>query len=278
MQYRRKVIVMLDISTMKIGFIGYGNMAGATGRGLMLSGAVKPEQIYACAKNFDKLRVKAETQGIHACKNAEEVCRACDIVFIGVKPYMVKDVMTPVKEALKGKVVISLATNTSCATLSEIHPQSHCVATAPNTPVSVCEGIFICEDDNTLTDDEEVFVQELLENLGTFMWLDRDHMGIAGVIAGCSPAFVSMFMEALGDAACKHGLTRPVAYRLIAQMLAGTGKMALASGDHPGQMKDAVCSPAGTTIVGVSTLEKNGFRFAVIDAVDQIENKVNGKL
>lgn len=269
---------MLDIGTVKIGFIGYGNMAGATGRGLMLSGAVKPEQIYACAKNFDKLRVKAETQGIHACKNAEEVCRACDIVFIGVKPYMVKDVMTPVKEALKGKVVISLATNTYCDALSEILPESHCVATAPNTPVSVCEGIFICEEDNTLTDDEKVFVQELLENLGTFMWLDRDHMGIAGVVAGCSPAFVSMFMEALGDAACKHGLTRPVAYRLIAQMLAGTGKMALASGDHPGQMKDAVCSPAGTTIVGVSTLEKNGFRFAVIDAVDQIENKVNGKL
>ena len=269
---------MLDLSTVKIGFIGYGNMAGATGKGLMLSGAIKPEQIYATAKHFENLKSKAGVQGIHACETALEVCETCDVVFIGVKPYMVKDVMSPVKDALKGKVVISLAANIYCDTLSEILPESHCVATAPNTPVSVCEGIFICEEENTLTDDEKVFVQELLENLGTFMWLDRDHMGIAGVVAGCSPAFVSMFMEALGDAACKHGLTRPVAYRLIAQMLAGTGKMALASGDHPGQMKDAVCSPAGTTIVGVSTLEKNGFRFAVIDAVDQIENKVNGKL
>ena len=269
---------MLDIKTVKIGFIGYGNMAGAAGKGLMLSGAVRPDQIYATAKNYEKLRAKAESQGIHACETALEVCETCDVIFVGVKPYMVKDVMSPVRDALKNKVVISLAANTYCDTLMDVMPDAHCVATAPNTPVSVCEGIFICEDDNTLTDDEKTFVQSLLENLGTFMWLDKDHMGIAGVIAGCSPAFVSMFMEALGDAGCKHGLTRPVVYKLIAQMLAGTGKMALASGDHPGQMKDAVCSPAGTTIVGVAALEKNGFRYAVIDAVDQIENKIQGKL
>ena len=252
---------MLDISTMKIGFIGYGNMAGATGRGLMLSGAVKPEQIYACAKNFDKLRVKAETQGIHACKNAEEVCRACDIVFIGVKPYMVKDVMTPVKEALKGKMVVSLAANTYCDTLSEILPESHCVATAPNTPVSVCEGIFICEEENTLTDDEKVFVQELLENLGTFMWLDRDHMGIAGIIAGCSPAFVSMFMEALGDAACKHGLTRPVAYKIIAQMLAGTGSGIHSWASSPAREKQRITSSSFTR-----SIHSKSFRFLRITA------------
>lgn len=268
---------MLNLNTVKIGFIGYGNMAGATGRGLVLSGAVKPEQIYACARDYEKLKAKAELEGIHPCETAMEVCRTCNVIFIGVKPYMVKDLMTPVADLLEGKIVISLAANTYCDALSEIIPKAHVVATAPNTPVSVCEGIFICEEENTLTDEERAFVQELLSNLGTFMWLDRDHMGIAGVIAGCSPAFVAMFMEALGDAGCKHGLTRPVVYRLIAQMLAGTGKMALASGDHPGQMKDAVCSPSGTTIVGVSALEKNGFRYALIDAVDQIEKKMQGK-
>ena len=269
---------MLDTNTVKLGFIGYGNMAGATAAGLMLSGAIKPQQIYACAKDYRKLCGKAEVQGINAFETALQVSEICDVIFIGLKPYMVEDVMSPIKDALKGKVVISLATNTYCDTLMRIMPDAHCVATAPNTPVSVCEGIFICEEENTLTDDEKQFVQKLLENLGLFLWLDKEHMGIAGVIAGCSPAFVSMFMEALGDAGCKHGLTRPVVYKLIAQMLAGTGKMALQSCDHPGQMKDAVCSPSGTTIVGVSTLEKNGFRFAVIDAVDQIENKIHGKL
>ena len=186
---------------------------------------------------------------------------------------MVEEILAPLSDALKGKIVISLAAGLYCDTLSKIIPQAHCVATAPNTPVSVCEGIFICEEENTLTEEEKSFVQELLENLGLFLWLDKDHMEIAGVIAGCSPAFVSMFMEALGDAGCKHGLTRSVVYKLIAQMLAGTGKMALKSGDHPGQMKDAVCSPGGLTIAGVAALEKNGFRFAVIDAIDQIQNK-----
>lgn len=268
---------MLDMSSVRIGFIGYGNMAGATAAGLMLSGAVKPEQIYACAKDYEKLCGKAAADGIHPCESALELVKACDVVFIGVKPYMVEGVMTPLKDSLGGKLVISLAANTYHDVLESIMPGSHHVATAPNTPVSVCEGIFICEEENTLTEDEKAFVQELLSNLGLMLWMDREHMGISGVIAGCSPAFVAMFMEALGDAGCKHGLTRPVVYKLIAQMLAGTGKMALKSGNHPGQMKDAVCSPAGTTIVGVSALEKNGFRYAVIDAVDQIENKMQGK-
>lgn len=266
---------MLHMNAVKIGFIGYGNMAGATAAGLMLSGASKPGQIYACAKDYDKLCKKAAAEGIHPCKNALELVQACDVIFIGVKPYMVEDVMSPLKDALNGKIIISLAANTYHDTLEEIMPASHHVATAPNTPVSACEGIFICEEENTLTTEERTFVNELLENLGLVLWMDQGHMGIGGVICGCTPAFVAMFMEALGDAGCKHGLTRPVVYKLIAQMLAGTGKMALKSGDHPGQMKDAVCSPAGTTIVGVSALEKNGFRFAVIDAIDQIENKMH---
>lgn len=266
------------MNAVKIGFIGYGNMAGATAAGLMLSGAIKPEQIYACANNYEKLCQKTEAEGTNPCKNSLEIVKTCDVIFIGVKPYMVADVMAPLKDALDGKIIVSLAANTYHAALEEIMPASHHVATAPNTPVSACEGIFICEEENTLTSEEKAFVHELLENLGLVLWMDRDHMGIGGVIAGCTPAFVAMFMEALGDAGCKHGLTRPVVYKLIAQMLAGTGKMALKSGDHPGQMKDAVCSPAGTTIVGVSALEKNGFRFAVIDAIDQIENKIHGKI
>lgn len=268
---------MLKMNTVKIGFIGYGNMAGATSQGLMLSGAVKPEQIYACAKDYEKLCRKVETEGIHPCRDALEVVQSCDVIFIGVKPYMVEPVMSPVKDALEGKIVISLATNTYNEELERIMPGVHHVATAPNTPVSVCEGVFILEDKHGLTEEEAEFTEELLRKVGLVLWMDKEHMGIAGVVIGCAPAFVSMFMEALGDAGCKHGLTRPVAYSLIAQMLAGTGKMALKSGDHPGQMKDAVCSPSGTTIVGVSTLEKNGFRFAVIDAIDQIQNKINGK-
>ena len=111
-------------------------------------------------------------------------------------------------------------------------PEAHVVATAPNTPVSVCEGIFICEEENTLSEDEKLFTEDLLSKLGAVLWMDKEHMGIGGVIAGCAPAFTAMFMEALGDAGCKHGLTRQSAYKLAAQMLAGTGKMAMQSGDR----------------------------------------------
>ena len=97
--------------------------------------------------------------------------------------------------------------------------------------------------------------------------------GIGGTVSGCGPAFASMFLEALGDAGVKHGLPRAAAYRLAAQMLAGTGRLQLETGEHPGAMKDAVCSPGGTTIVGVAALERGGMRAAVIDAVDAIQNK-----
>ena len=98
-------------------------------------------------------------------------------------------------------------------------------------------------------------------------------LSAAGTLAGCGPAFAAMFLEALGDAGVKHGLPRALAYRLASQMLAGTGKLQLATGSHPGQMKDAVCSPGGTTIVGVAALEEHGLRAAVIDAIDAIEQK-----
>lgn len=268
---------MLDMNTVKIGFIGYGNMSGAAAKGLMLSEAVKPAQIYACAKDYNKLAEKARVQGINACKTAAETVEASDIVFIGVKPYMIEKVMSPVKDIISDKIVVSMAAGVLNDKLQEIMPGAHTLFTAPNTPVSVCEGIFILQKENNLTEEESVFIEALLKNTGMVIWMDAEHIGLAGTIAGCSPAFTAMYLEAIGDAGCKHGLAREQAYSLGAQMLVGFGKMALASGDHPGQMKDAVCSPGGTTIAGVSALEKNGFRFAVIDAFDQIQNKVNGK-
>ena len=269
---------MYNMNTVKIGFIGYGNMSGATAKGLMASGAIRPDQIYACARNYDRLSKKAESQGIHACKSTEDVVEACDLIFIGVKPHMVKDVMTPLRDKLEGKTIVSLAANVFNDALEEIMPGAHHLFSAPNTPVSVCEGIFILQEENTLSDEEKDFVVELLENISLVLWMDKDHIGLGSVIAGCTPAFTAMYIEALGDAACRHGLSRSDAYSIISQMLVGTGKMALASGEHPGQMKDAVCSPGGLTIVGVNALEKNGFRFAVIDSIDQIENKIHGRL
>ena len=264
---------MLNFQNIKIGFIGYGNMAGAIAKGLIASDAVQPEQIYAAARDYDKLEQNAAELGITACKDVSELADACDMIFIAVKPYQIKDVMAPLAGKLENKIIISVAAGIYHEDLESIMPGSHHLATVPNTPVSVCEGVFVCEETHSLTTEETDLVQKLLEKISAVLFVDKAHMNIASTISGCGPAFAAMFIEALGDAGCKHGLTRDTAYTLAAQMLAGTGKMAVTSEKHPGQLKDAVCSPGGTTIVGVSALEQHGFRYAVIDAIDQIQKK-----
>lgn len=264
---------MHEFDNIKIGFIGYGNMASAIAKGLVASGALQPTQLYASARDYDKLCRNAVELGIQPCADTSSLADVCDILFIGVKPYQIKDVMMPLADKLDNKIIISMAAGVYHEDLEAIMPGSHHLATVPNTPVSVCEGVFVCEEKHTLTAEEAAFVQKLLEAISIIRFVDRAHMNIASTISGCGPAFASMFIEALGDAGCKHGLTRDTAYALAAQMLAGTGKMAVTSGKHPGQLKDAVCSPGGTTIVGVSALEQHGFRYAVIDAIDQIQMK-----
>ena len=129
------------------------------------------------------------------------------------------------------------------------------------------EGIVLLEEENSLSPQELSQAKELLAALGVVETVPSAQMGIAGTVAGCGPAYAALFLEALGDAGVYHGLPRELSYRLAAQMLAGTGKLHLATGQHPGAMKDAVCSPGGTTIRGVAQLEQHGFRAAVIDAV-----------
>ena len=152
-------------------------------------------------------------------------------------------------------------------------PGTRHLSTMPNTPVRVCAGVFLLEEKHSLTPEEYVLVQELFGHLGLVQPVESRLLGIAGTLSGCGPAFVSMFIEALGDAGVKHGLPRAMAYRLAGQMGAGTGRMQVETGAHPGAMKDAVCSPGGTTIVGVAELERGGMRAAVINAVDAIQNK-----
>ena len=178
-----------------------------------------------------------------------------------------------VKE-LQEKIVISIAANFPFAKYEQILlPNTHHLSTIPNTPVAIGEGIFICENTHSLSDEELDLFTKLFSTISIVQFVETKQLSIGGTVAGCGPAFASMFIEALADAGVMHGLARPVAYKLASQMIVGTGKLQLATNNHPGAMKDAVCSPAGTTIVGVATLERKGFRSAVIDAIDAIENK-----
>ena len=134
-------------------------------------------------------------------------------------------------------------------------------------------GVIACEQRHSLADEELEAFENLFGRIALIEWVDGKLLSTASSIAGCGPAFAAMFLESLGDAGVKHGLPRATAYRLAAQMMMGTAKLHLETGTHPGAMKDAVCSPGGTTIKGVAALEKDGFRGCVIDAIDAIEGE-----
>lgn len=265
---------MLDISTARIAFLGFGNMASAMADGFLRSGVVKPEQLGAASRRQDVLKAKTDARGMHAFATCEEAARWADVVIVAVKPHLVNPVVTPLADILKDKLVLSVAVGRLCEDYEAILASgTRHLSTLPNTPVSINEGIVICEARHTLTVDDQAYVEQLFGLLGLCEFVDDRTMSAAGTLAGCGPAFAAMFIEALTDGAVKHGVPRVMALSLASQMLAGTAKLQLATGQHPGAMKDAVCSPGGTTIIGVAALERKGFRSAVIDAIDAIENR-----
>lgn len=259
---------------MNIGFIGFGNMAQALARGFVHTGTLQPGQIGASARDRAKLQRNTEPYGFRAFDTSAEVVAFADVVFIAVKPYQVGAVVEPVKKLLARKIVVSVAAGVTFDDYERmLLPGTAHLSTVPNTPVAVGEGIIACERRHSLSDAQWREVEALLSGLGMVLPVDTPLLGLVGTVCGCGPAFVAMFIEALADAAVKHGIARADAYRMVSQMIVGTGRLQLATGQHPGAMKDAVCSPGGTTIVGVAELERKGFRGAVIDAIDAIQQK-----
>lgn len=259
---------------MKIGFIGFGNMACAMAEGFVRTGAVQPASIGACARDWGKLSGLASASGYRPFRDAAELVSFADWVVVAVKPHQVEQALMPVRELLAGKRVVSVVAGYDFARYEVLLlPHTPHLSMIPNTPVSVGDGVLVCERRNSLSVGDRTVFEALFSKLGLVAWVDTSQLGVAGTISGCGPAFVCLFMEALSDAAVKHGIPRADAYRLVARTVSGTGRLQLVSGLHPGVMKDAVCSPGGTTIRGVAELERRGLRGAVIDAVDAIEGR-----
>lgn len=271
----QRTYIMTDSTT--IGFIGFGNMGQAIARGLIESGTVGADQIVACAAHYDKLLATTKAMGARAVHDPIEVAAAADVIIVAIKPYQVEAVMKPVVQTLvdDNKFVVSIAAGWTLEKfqrmLGEMSELIHVQCTIPNTPMAVGKGVLVTEDVDTLTPEQRNRFEALFGSIALIERVDTAHMGIAMCIAGCAPAFTEMYMEALGDAGVKYGLQRATAYRLAAKMIEGVGALYMSESEHPGAMKDAVCSPGGTTIKGVASLEESAFRGAVIKAVDAIE-------
>lgn len=261
----------MDARDVRIGFIGFGNMASAMADGWIASGAIAGDRMCACAGRYDALVERCDRRGMRAMRTAAEVAAAADVLVVAVKPYMIEGVLGPIAGALAGKVVLSVAAGWDCASYERVIPGTRHLSTVPNTPVAINEGVIACEKASTLTDDDRTLLFELLGLLGKAVEVETRLLSVAGTVGGCAPAFVAMVIEALGDAAVKHGIPRATAYEIVSQMMVGTARLQLETGQHPGAMKDAVCSPGGTTIKGVAELERCGMRSAFISAIDAIE-------
>lgn len=256
---------------MKIGFIGMGNMAQAIVKGWNGTPLQEAEEVLAYAPNREKLENNAKKLGFTPASSALNLVEKSDWVILACKPYQVEGVLAEVKDSLKSKVLLSIALGWDHARFQEVlGPGQRVRYVMPSTPAEVGEGVFLLEEEHNLTETEEEISRLLFAGIGKVLVLPARLMGIGGSISGCGPAFADMIIEAFGDAAVKYGLPRQTAYELVSQMLLGAAKLQRDTGRHPAELKDAVCSPGGSTIRGVTALEAHGLRSACQAAVDAV--------
>ncbi len=255
----------------KIGFIGTGNMGSSILKGVIRSGTAQPEDIYIFDADSKKAALLADETGVNAAVSNSELVRLSDFIVLAVKPAYIGQVMEDIKESFSNdKVLVSIAVGVSSDTLrSYLKKDSKIVRTMPNLPLMVGEGMtLICFGDN-ISNEDRIFVKRLFEGSGRAEELEERLMSQVTALTGSSPAYVFVMIEAMADAAVQQGIPRKLAYTLASQAVLGSAKMVLDTGLHPAELKDQVCSPAGTTIEAVKALEKNGFRYSIIDAMKE---------
>ena len=261
---------------MKYGFIGCGNMGGAIARAL-----ARTTTDFAITDRSGKAKALAAEIPC-GYLSTEEIVENCDRIFLGVKPHMMKEVLAPLKPMLAQKkpLLITMAAGLTTAQIAEFAGcEIPVIRIMPNTPVSIGKGViqYCCNDLVT-----KEMLQEFLEDMrfaGMLDELEERLIDAASALSGSGPAYMYMFIEALADGAVACGIPRAKAYEYAAMTMAGAAEMVLTTGQHPGALKDAVCSPGGSTIAGVRALEQNGFRGAAMDCVMAgfLKNKELGK-
>lgn len=258
----------------KIGFIGMGNMGYAILKGL-LQVFDKTELVLTDANRERAEAVSRET-GVERAEDNQTCASQAEFVVLAVKPQFYHVVLDDIKAVLKKEqIIISIAPSVTISDLKEALGQDKRIVRAmPNTPALVGMGMTgVCYDKQEFSQEEERVIRTFFESFGTMELVEERLINAVVCASGSSPAYVYMFIEALADSAVKYGLPRDTAYRMAAQAVMGSAKMVLETGEHPGTLKDRVCSPGGTTIAAVSALEEHGFRSAVIKAADACYEK-----
>lgn len=250
------------------GFVGAGNMGGALAQAVCKKAG--GENVIISCKTVEEADAVSKRLG---CKNgtAEDVVKSSEFVFLAVKPQMISDVAAELKDAFSknsGCIIVSMLAGVTTDTLKEYFGDRKIIRIMPNTPATVGEGMMLVAGNSNVTESDIEKFRDIMSMSGQLDEIPESLIDAATAVSGCGPAFVYMFIEALADGGVKCGLSREKAIKYAAQTLLGSAKMVLETGRHPEELKDAVCSPGGSTIAGVHSLEKGAFRNAAIDAVE----------
>lgn len=261
---------------MSIGFIGCGNMAEAIIKGLTESNVIKGSEIYTYDPSAAKLESAAEKYNINKCSNAKEVVALAEYVVLAVKPNVITSVLNEINLTLEENetVLISIAAGKTIDFIRDnLSHSNKIVRVMPNINAKVAAACSAYCTNSEVTDAEKKEIEKIFSAVGSIMELPESSFPLFGVIAGCAPAFAYMFIDALARAGVKNGMAKDTALRISAQTVLGSAKMILESDSHPFELIDQVCSPGGTTIEGVTSLQADGFEAAVHNAVDKAIDK-----
>lgn len=260
---------------MKIGFIGAGNMAGAIIKGIVSMGHTQPGDIYCHDVLPEKMdSMKAET-GINLCRSNTELVDKADVVVLAVKPHFFQSVLSPISGQLsqKAPLIVSIAAGKTLETIQALLGPGAClpiVRVMPNVNAMIGEGVAaICGNSNA-SEEQVRYVMEMFGAVGTSIRLAEKDFGVFTALAGSSPAFTYLFIDALARGGVKNGLPKDLATRIAAQTVLGSARMVLESKECPWSLIDKVCSPGGTTISGLMSLEESAFPASVMKCVDAV--------
>jgi len=258
----------------KLGFVGAGNMAQAIIKGAIEKNVINADNIYVYDIDIKKQRELENSFAINSSISLEKLCEKCDIILLAVKPNVMNAILNEIKNIEAMKPIVSIAAGWSADRIKGIIGK-HCrvLRLMPNTPLMVGEGMSVFESPCNLDDNDKEMIENLFSALGKIEYAPLNLMDAVTAISGSGPAYVFMFIEALSDAGVLCGLPAEQALILASQTMLGASKMVAETQKSPGVLKDAVCSPGGTTIEAVKSLEQSGFREAIIKAVEKCAQK-----
>lgn len=254
---------------MKIGFYGAGNMAQAIIQGILASQKVAPNQLVVYNHRYEPtLRSVEEKYGITAILDEKSLFEKVDLIIFAVKPAVLLAILPKIKSYLQpNHLLVSIASGVSIQQITSCVGDQRIIRVMPNTPAMVGAAMSSVSANELVSETDLQNVVEILSSFGKAQVVPEELIPAVVGVSGSAPAYVYLFIEALADGAVAEGMPRVAAYEFAAQTVLGSAKMVLETGLHPGELKDSVCSPAGTTIAAVESLEKNHFRASVIEAV-----------